>query len=442
VRGIFRSLKTRNYRLFFTGQVVSLIGTWMQILANGWLVLRLTNSGLAVGLASAMQFGPMLVGGVWGGWIADRFPKRRTLMLTQFLFLVQAAALGTLTFTHTAQIWMVYSLILFYGMVQVADVPARQAFVSEMVGRDDVMNAVGLNSAVFNGARMIGPALAGFFITFAQHSSLLRSIPKDSREFAAMGICFWVNAATYLAVLIGLALMRERELEKHDSPRPEGPGQIRAGLQYVRQTPILLVTLLLMTVVGTLALNFQIVMPLLARFTFHGDAATYGLISIAQAAGALGGAMFTATRRIPSIRLLVGSGIAFGATMILSASAPTLHLALIALPFMGFAAMVFISTTNTMLQVNAAPEMRGRVLALWSLVFLGSTPIGGPLVGWISEVLSPRWGLGVGGIATLVATIVFAPFLLKLRSTTHVTREEEAEAIETGVETVAAGQKT
>jgi len=442
VKGVLRSLKTRNYRLYFSGQVVSLMGTWMQIFANGWLVLKLTNSGFAVGLASAMQFGPMLFGGVWGGWLADRFPKRRLLILTQSLFLVQAAVLGTLTFTRSVDTWMVFALILFYGVVQVADVPARQAFVSEMVGRDDVMNAVGLNSAVFNGARMIGPTFAGFFIAFAKHSSFLHSATPSAREFMAIGICFWVNAATYLAVLIALTLMRERDLVKHDAPRPEGAGQIRAGLRYIRHTPVLLMTLLLMTVVGTLALNFQIVMPLLARYTFHGDTSTYALLTLPQAAGAFGGAMFAATRRIPSMKLLVATGLAFGITMLGVAAAPTLHSEFIALPLMGASAMLFISTTNTLLQITSSPEMRGRVLALWSLVFLGSTPIGGPLVGWISQVLSPRWGLGVGGIATLAATIVFGPFLLRLRTDLHPTVEEEAEALEGAVETVSAGQKT
>jgi MFS family permease len=442
VKDVLRSLKTRNYRLYFSGQVVSLMGTWMQIFANGWLVLKLTNSGFAVGLASALQFGPMLFGGVWGGWLADRFPKRKMLILTQSLFLVQATVLGVLTFTRVVDTWMVYSLILFYGMVQVADIPARQAFVSEMVKKEDVMNAVGLNSAVFNGARMIGPTFAGFFIAFAKHSSFLHSATPGAREFMAMGICFWINAATYLAVLIGLALMRDSELVEHGGERPEGRGQIRAGLTYVRQSPVLLLTLLLMTVVGTLALNFQIVMPLLARYTFHGDTSTYALLTLPQAAGAFGGAMFAATRRIPSMKLLVFTGLAFGATMIGVALAPTLHSEFIALPLMGAAAMVFISTTNTMLQITAAPEMRGRVLALWSLVFLGSTPIGGPVVGWICQVLSPRWGLGVGGIATLAATIAFGPFLLRIRTHPVATEDEEAEALEVGVETVAAGQKT
>ncbi len=430
MRDVFRSLKTRNYRLYFSGQVVSLIGTWMQITANSWLVVELTKSGFAVGLASAMQFGPMLIGGVWGGLLADRFSKRRMLILTQSLFLVQATAIAFLCLTGVVTVPMVYGLVLFYGIVQVADIPARQAFVSEMVRTDDVMNAVGLNSAIFNGARMMGPAIAGLLIKYAARSTV-----------TAIGICFLVNAATYVAVLIALYLMRERDLYKHSAKRPEGPGQIRAGLSYVRRMPVLLVTLLLMTVVGMLALNFQILMPLYARFTFHGDSATFGWMSVAQASGALVGAMFAATRRTPSMRLLVGSGLAFGLSMLGTASAPTLVTAYVALPLMGLAAMVFISTTNTMLQVTAAPEMRGRVLALWSLVFLGSTPIGGPLVGWISEAFSVRWALAVGGTATVIAIAVFGPVLLKMRVQPHeITTDEEA--AETTAETVVAGQKT
>lgn len=426
MKGIFRSLKTRNYRLYFFGQVVSLIGTWMQILANSWLVLELTHSGIAVGLASAMQFGPMLIGSTWGGLIADRFPKRRILMLTQSLFLLQASAMGTIVVTGVARLWMVYALIVFYGVVQVVDVPARQAFASEMVAKEDVMNAVGLNSAVFNGARMVGPAIAGFLI-----------------KFIGFAPAFYSNAGSYLAVLIALYLMRERDLYSQEKTRPEGRGQIRAGFRYVRHSPILLLTLLMMTVVGTLALNFQIVMPLFARFTFHGDSLTYGLMSVAQAGGALVGAMFAATRKVPSIRLLVFTCLAFGITMTAVAASPTLAVAFVTLPLMGLAAMIFISTTNTMLQINSSPEMRGRVLALWSLVFLGSTPIGGPLVGWISQTFSPRWALATGGIATFLSALVFGPFLLKLRTKpSDATVEEEAEALEAGVETVSAGQKT
>lgn len=425
MKGVFRSLKTRNYRLYFFGQVVSLIGTWMQIVANSWLVWKLTHNGLDVGLASAVQFGPMLIGSTWGGLIADRFPKRRILMLTQSLFMLQAAAMGTIVATGVARLWMVFTLIAFYGVVQVVDVPARQAFASEMVAKEDVMNAVGLNSAVFNGARMVGPAVAGFLI-----------------KFIGFAPAFYSNAASYLAVLGALYLMRERDLYSQEKTRPEGRGQIRAGFTYVRHSPILLLTLLMMTVVGTLALNFQIVMPLFAGITFHGDSATYGLLSLAQAGGAFVGAMFAATRKIPSIRLLVFTCLAFGLTMIAVAVSPTLAVAYVTLPLMGLAAMVFISTTNTMLQINSSPEMRGRVLALWSLVFLGSTPIGGPLVGWISQAFSPRWALAIGGIATAASAAVFGPFLLRLRTKHAVPIEEEAEALEVGVETVSAGQKT
>jgi predicted MFS family arabinose efflux permease len=395
---LFRALSTRNYRLFFTGQLISLVGTWMQIIGQGWLVLRLTGSGLAVGIVTALQFGPMLLAGVWGGLMADRLRKRRILLFTQSLFLVQAVTLGTLVAGGWVRVWMVYALAFAYGCVQVLDVPARQSFVSEMVADDDVMNAVGLNSAIFNGARMIGPAIAGILIA------------KVSIAF-----CFFANSGTFLAVLVALWLMREDELfVSHDRPT-KGPGQIRAGLRYVASEPQLLLVIILMGVVSTLGLNFQIVLPVLARFTFHGNAATYGTMSSVMAAGSLLGAMYAATRLRPRQRLLVGSTIAFGAMELAAAFAPSLAAAYLLLPLVGLAGFLFISTANSTLQTVSSPQMRGRVMSLFSLVLLGSTPIGGPIVGWISETWSPRYGLGIGGAASLIAGIVVGAVLLRQR---------------------------
>lgn len=415
MKDVFRSLKTRNYRLYFKGQVVSLIGTWMQITANSWLIFTLSHhSGVAVGFGTALQFGPMLIAGTWGGLIADRFPKLRTLQITQSLFLVQALALGVLTAGHWAELWMAYVLTFLYGCVQVIDVPTRQSFVSEMVRDTEVMNAIGLNSAVFNCARMVGPAVAGFLIA------------KGS-----MSVCFFVNAATYVSIIIALAFMRETDLYRHEEPLPEGPGQIRAGLRYVRTHQGLFLPLVMMAIVGTFGFNFQTVTPLLARFTFHGGADTFGLLSVVMAAGSAVGAMYAATRRIPSTKLLMWSCIAFGIVEGGAALVPTLHSAYIYLPLVGLTAMLFISTSNTVMQVRSSPEMRGRVLALWSLVFLGSTPIGGPLVGWISQQWSPRWAFAVGGIATALAGIVIGPMLLKHRAPMIELRvEEHAETVE------------
>jgi predicted MFS family arabinose efflux permease len=398
VSNAFRALRTRNYRLYFSGQLVSLIGTWMQIIGQSWLVLKLTGSGLDVGIVNALQFGPMLLAGVWGGLIADRYPKRRTLIVTQASFAVLAAVLALLVTGGWVQLWMVYALAFLYGSVQVVDMPTRQAFVPEMVSTGDVMNAVSLNTAVFNGARLIGPAIAGIVIAKA-----------------SIGVCFWVNSASFVAVIIALLLMRDRDLFSAGARPAPGPGQIRAGLRYVRSEPDLLFPLILMAVVGTLGFNFQIILPLLAKFTFHGNAQTYGTMSSVIAIGSLGGAMFAATRTRPTKQLLIGSSIAFGFMELVTAFMPSLGAAYLALPLVGLATIIFISTANSTLQLTTSPEMRGRVLALFSLVFLGSTPIGGPLVGWISEKWSPRAALGVGGVGSIAAGVVIGAILLTRR---------------------------
>ena len=395
MRNAFRALRTRNYRLFFSGQLVSLIGTWMHIIAQSWLVFELSRSAVALGVVTALQFGPMLVGGVWGGLIADRLNKRHILLVTQSLFAVEATALAVLVATGAAQLWMVYGLALIYGVIQVIDVPARQAFVTEMVADDDVMNAVSLNSAVFNVARMAGPAIAGVIIAKVD-----------------LAICFGVNAASFLAVIVALALMREGDLRIHHEVASKGRGQIRAGFRYVASKPDLLLPIVLMGVVSTLGLNFQIVLPVLAKRTFDGDATTFGTLSAVFAFGSFLGAMYAATRKRPTRRLLVGSAVAFGALEFMVAFAPSLGVAYLAFPVVGLAGMLFISTANSTVQLNASPVMRGRALSMFSLVLLGSTPIGGPVIGWISETWSPRAALAVGGAATLVAALLIGAYLL------------------------------
>ena len=404
----FRALRTRNYRLYFSGQLVSLIGTWMQIIGQSWLVLKLTGSGLDVGIVNALQFSPMLLAGAWGGLVADRHPKRRILITTQTAFAISAAALALLVTGGWVRLWMVYALAFVYGTVQVVDMPTRQAFVSEMVPTGDVMNAVSLNTAVFNGARLVGPAVAGIVIAKA-----------------SIGICFWVNSISFVAVIIALFVMREHDLYDSGARPATGRGQIRAGLRYVAHEPDLLFPLLLMAVVGTLGFNFQIVLPLLAKFTFHGNAQTYGTMSSVIAIGSLGGAMFAATRQRPTKKLLVVSAFAFGLTELVTAFVPTLTTAYAALPLVGLATIIFISTANTTLQLSASPQMRGRVLGLFSLVLLGSTPVGGPFLGWVSQKWSPRAALGVGGIASMVAAVVIGSILLA-----HRRREPEPVAPE------------
>ena len=396
MRNAFRALRTRNYRLYFSGMVVSNVGTWMQIIANGWLVLQLSDSGVAVGIATAMQFGPMLVAGAWGGLIADRFPKRRLLLVTQSLFIVQAVTLGVLTATGSARLWMVYALTFLYGCVQVVDVPTRQAFVPEMVSDDNVVNAVGLNSAVFNASRMIGPAVAGLLIANV-----------------SIALCYFANAVSFLAVLIAMVLMRPAELRAATHEAPSGKGQIRAGVRYAASHPELLVSIVLMGIVGTFGLNFQTVMPLLAKHTFGGAATTYGALSAVMAFGSVAGAMYMATRRHSSTKLLIGAALAFGVVETIAAFAPSLGAAYVILPFVGLFGMLFISASNSLIQLTSTPEMRGRVIALWSLVFLGSTPIGGPLIGWICEAISPRAGFFVGGITSIAAGLVVGPLLMR-----------------------------
>lgn len=384
----FSSLRVRNYRLWFVGQATSLSGTWMQQVAQGWLVLQLTGSGTALGLVVALQFVPLLVLGPVGGMAADRLDKRRVLLATQSAAALLALTLGLLVATDLVRLWMVYALALGLGLVNLFDNPARQTFVLEMVGPGRLTNAVSLNSVMVNLARVVGPALAGALI-------------------AAVGlaVCFLVNAATYLVVLAALALMRSAEL-RPTARQPRGRGQLRAGLAYVRRTPELLVPLLMMGAVGTLAYEFPVVLPLVAKESFSGDAATYGAMTAAMGAGAVVGGLVTASRRPRRASALSVAAAALGTTILLAAAAPTLALALAALVLVGAASITFLATGNTALQLRADDAMRGRVMALWAVAFLGTTPIGGPLVGWVAETTGPRWALALGGVAALAAGLL------------------------------------
>lgn len=384
----FSSLRVRNYRLYFAGQVVSVSGSWMQRVAQSWLVLHLTGSGIALGLVSALQFLPILLFGAWGGLVVDRIDKRRLLMVTQSLMGLLALVLGVVTLTGLVQLWMVYMMALLLGAVTAVDNPGRQSFVMELVGRRQVSNAVSLNSAVFTASRIVGPAMAGVLITAV-----------------GTGWCFVLNAASFGGVLMALVAMEAGQLERV-APSPRAQGQLMEGLRYVWSRPDLRTPLALLAVVGTLALNFTVVLPLLARNTFHGDASTYGTLFSVLGAGSLAGALFTASRREPSIRLLVGALGFFGLFMLGAAAAPTLPLEILALIPMGVAALVFQTTTTSLIQLRSEPALRGRVMALYSVVFLGTTPIGAPTVGWVAEHFGPRAGLALGGAAVLVAALI------------------------------------
>ena len=389
---MFRSMRIRNFRLYFYGQLVSSTGTWMQSVALGWLVLRITGSGVAVGFVTALQFLPMLLISSWGGVIADRRDKRLTLVVTQSGMALCAAGLAAVTLGGGARLWVIYLLTLCSGAFNAIDNPVRQSFASEMVGPADLPNAVSLNSAVFNTSRIIGPALGAVLI-----------------KTVDVGPCFAVNAVSFVAVIAGLLMMRREELWLGRRVA-RAKGQIREGLRYVWRTGELRSTILLVAVVGTLAFNFTVVLPVMAKFTFHSDAGTYGVLTSLMGAGAMVGALATASR-LPTPRRLAGSCLAFGIVMALAAVAPTLLAEELLIVLVGAASITFLATANSMCQLGSTPEMRGRVMALYGLVFLGSTPIGGPLVGWICQDLGPRYGMGLGGVATILAALVAGSLL-------------------------------
>jgi MFS family permease len=377
---------SRNFRLFFIGQAVSVTGTWMQSVAAAWLVLQLARShaGLALGLLAALNFGPMLFLGAFGGLLADRRDKRSILIATQSIFAVLALALWALVAANVVQLWMVYALTLLQGMVTAIDMPARQSFYVEMVGQAELTNAISLNSAVMTGTRIIGPALAGILI-------------------ATIGLapCFLVNAVSYAAVIVGLRLMRPLELQRTRAERRKG--QLREGLAYVWRTAELRDPLVWMAFVFAFSFNFSILFPLLAKDVFGGDAGTLGLLLSLLGVGSLLGALVMARQEHPNPRRLALGSAAFGLASIVVAFAPTLLSELVLLVPMGFVSMVFMITGNSTLQLTSRPDMRGRVMALYGIVFLGSTPIGGPIAGWAAEQLGPRGAFALGGaIAVLV----------------------------------------
>lgn len=359
----------------------------MQTVAEMWLVLQLTHSGVAVGVAAALQFAPMLVGGAWGGLIADRFDKRRLLIATQTAMALPALALLALTVTGAIELWMLLALILARGAVNAVDNPARQAFLVELVGPDRLVNAVSLGSALVNGARTIGPALAGIVI-------------------ATVGVapCFALNAASFAAMLLALRGMDAAAL-RPVPPTTRRPGQVRSALRYVRATPELRIPLALMAVVGTFTFNFQTLLPLLATFGFGGGAGTYATLTTAMGLGAIVGAIANGARSRVRPALLAGASAAFGALVVAAALSPGTAVAAVALVPVGAASVVFAASVNSYLQLAVAPHMRGRVMALYSVVFLGSTPIGGPLMGLLAGAAGPRAALALGGLVALGAAV-------------------------------------
>lgn len=378
---------SRNFRLFFIGQAISVSGTWMQMVAAAWLVLRLTGSGVALGVDTALAFGPMLVLGPLGGAIADRHDKRTVLFATQTAFGVLALVLWGIVATGVVELWMVYSLSFLQGVVTSIDQPTRQSFFAEMVEPRDLQNAISLNSAVMTGTRIVGPALAGALI-------------------AGVGLewCFLINALSYVGAIGGLLAMNADELRPQRAPR-EG-GAIRDGLRYVWETGELRRPLVLMSVLYVFSFNYTVLMPLFAERTFGGDAGTLGLLLSVTGVGSLAGALVMAGRPSPSERRLSLAALGVGVVTTLVAFAPTLPVAVVAMIPLGVASIVFFITANSTLQLSARPDMRGRVMAIYGIVFLGSTPIAAPIAGWVGEHLGARTGLAGGGVIAVGTGLV------------------------------------
>jgi MFS family permease len=411
-RQMASSLRQYNYRLYFSGQLVSVAGTWMQTVAQSFLVLTLTHSGTQLGLVTAVRFLPMFLFGPLGGLIADRLPKLRVMYVTQTLQGLLAAAFAILVGTHSIELWMVYLLALLLGCVNVFDNPTRQSFISEMVAPADLRNAVTLNSVSVNMARIFGAALGGVIA-------------------AALGLalCFACNALSFVAVLISLAAMRKSEL--FPARRVErNKRQVREGLSYVRSTPELIVPLVMIAVIGTLAWEFPVTLPLMARNIFHGGPGAYGVMGSVMGIGAVVGGLVAAARPRPRTRALCVAAIGWGIAILAASAAPNLPLELAALVFVGYGSITFNSFAKTTLQLAAAPSMRGRVMALWAVAWLGSTPIGGPIVGWVGQHLGARYGLVIGGTAALLCGLAALPALSRIdrRALAAAAADQEAAA--------------
>jgi MFS family permease len=391
-------LRTRNYRLYFSGQLISVPGTWLQTVAQAWLVLELSSSGSALGVTVALQTVPVLLLGAWTGSVADRVDKRKLLLGTQAAQALLAAILGTLALTGVVQLWMVWILALGLGITRSFDTPTRQAFVSELVEGPSLARAIGINSTVVSAARMVGPAAGGVII-------------------AAVGVgwCFLLNAASFVGPLIGLLAMDVSKLNRPEIPATRKPHAVRAGLRYVRNRRELLIPLLMMALVGTLAFEFQVTIPLMAHSAFHLGATGFGLLYAAMGAGAVVSGVTLAGKVPGRVRTLAIAAGAFGVALAATALVPTPAGAAICLAFAGAASVVYSSSTNGTLQIRADPPMRGRVVALYIIAFMGSTAVGGPLVGVVGQVFGPRASLWVGVIGCAAAVLLALAFGLRER---------------------------
>jgi MFS family permease len=403
---LFRSLRhSPNLRIYLTGHCISVIGTWVQRVAQDWLVLEITHNGAALGISVAAQFVPMLVLGPYGGLLVDRLDRRRTIVATQAVSGLLAVALAAITLLDVVQLWSVLLLGLGLGLVTVLDVPARQAFIASMVEPADYANAQALASSVNNSGRLIGPALAGVLIAAA-----------------GVGAAFIVNAASFVAVLISLAVLKVDRLRP--SPRiPRKKGQVREGVRYMWNSPQLRMTILLVAVVAVFGQNFRVVLPLAATELYHGDASTYGWLTSAIGLGALVGAFVSAGVHIPTSWSVLLTTVAFGGVNIVAAFSSTIAMALAVMFGVGITNIIFNTLARTVLLLNAEPEMHGRIMAIHGQVFLGSTPIGGPLVGWLCELWGARTGFFIAGGSALLAAVLLIRSAYRTRNSFPVQQE-------------------
>jgi MFS family permease len=397
-RVTFAALSVPNYRLYFAGQATSLAGTWMQMTAQAWLVLTLTHSSTALGVIIGLQTLPVLLLGPYGGVVADRVDKRRLSMILQSVMGIQALILGVLTITGEVRYWQIGVLAAVLGLNNAFENPARQSFMLEMVGPEHLRNAVSLNSVMANTARVVGPAIAGILIATV-----------------GLGVCFLINAASFIAVIGSLMAMDQSALNP-TAPMPRGKGQLREGFRYVRNTPELAVPLVMMAVAGCLTYEFQVTLPVMASRGLHAGSTGFGFMTAAMGIGAVLGGLLVAARGQIGLRPLTIAAGGFGVALALATLAPSLPLELAVLPLVGWGSISFMSMANSTLQLTAAPAMRGRVMSLWFVGFQGSTPIGGPIVGWLMAVAGARAGLGIATVTAFAVALGGLAALYRSRS--------------------------
>ncbi len=405
MRAMFASLWVRNYRLFAAGSLVSNTGTWMQRVAQDWLVLTLTGSAGALGITTGLQFLPIVLLSPLAGVLADRFPKRRVLVAAQVAMGLLAAMLGVLALTGLARPWHLYVLAFLFGSAAAVDTPARQAFVNEMVPRDQLQNAVGLNSVSFNIGRLLGPASAGVLIAWLGSGA------------AATGWVIMLNAASYIAVIVSLWKMRASELVP--TPRlGRGPGQLRDGLRYVRGRPDIMLVMAVVFFAGTFGLNFQMTTALMATEVYGKGAGEYGVLGSILAIGSITGSLLAARRIGSRQRLVIVAAIAFGVSVTIAGLMPSYLTFAVFLPVCGISAMTMMTSANSFVQLASEDHVRGRVMALYMAIFMGGTPVGAPTLGWVAEQYGARWTLVGGGLLTILGVIGSA---IVLGRSQHVT---------------------